>query len=289
MSLLISLIPAFLWGIQPLLLFKIKGNTIFQLLGTVYGTLIVSIIIYFFNQPQFHLNAFFMCMLSGASWTFGQFTQYVGFKEIGIASGTPIATALQLIGNPLTGILLFNEWPTLFNKLFGFLSLSLIIIGGIIIARVNPQQTQKKQLKFKHGFWILFIGTFGYIGYSTFPKLANVGGTDAILPQAFGMVITAIIIAKVSRTYHAKKVLFDCQILDNLILGFVFGIAAFYYLVSVHVNGVANGFIITQMDVVISTLGGIVIFKEIKKIKAIIFTILGLILIIIGGIVTSLI
>ncbi|MFN1208157.1 GRP family sugar transporter, partial [Enterococcus lactis] len=49
-------------------------------------------------------------------------------------------------------------------------------------------------------------------------------------------------------------------------------------------NGVANAFPLTQMNVVVSTLGGLIILKENKNRKEIIFTVIGLIMIVVAAI-----
>ncbi|MCT6859533.1 MAG: GRP family sugar transporter, partial [Apilactobacillus sp.] len=53
---------------------------------------------------------------------------------------------------------------------------------------------------------------------------------------------------------------------------------------SLKLNGVANAFPLTQMNVVVSTLGGLIILKENKNRKEIIFTVIGLIMIVVAAI-----
>ncbi|TPR41057.1 ribose uptake protein RbsU [Apilactobacillus micheneri] len=283
-NILIGLIPALLWGIQPIILLKARGSTINQLCGTVYGAFIVSLIVYLIYRPEIAMRPFILCLISGMCWTFGQMTQYQAFKSMGIALGTPLSTAMQLIGNPITAVIFFQEWPTAMDKYKGFFALLVIIIGIILITKNGKQDAPGSNYRYKYGFWILFIGTFGYIGYSAFPRLANVSGSDAIFPQAIGMVIAAIIFSFFITEYRVQKPLFSKFSFENMILGLIFGIAAFAYLVSIKLNGVATGFTLTQMDVVVATLGGMILFHEVKGKRKIFFTILGLLIIILGGI-----
>src|SRR5699024_12199941 len=70
--------------------------------------------------------------------------------------------------------------------------------------------------------------------------------------------------------------------------GILYAIAALAYILSVQDNGVNMAFVISQLCVVISTLGGLIFFHEKKTRKGLIFTIAGLILIIGGAMLTTL-
>ncbi len=56
---------------------------------------------------------------------------------------------------------------------------------------------------------------------------------------------------------------------------------------SVRDNGVNTAFVVSQLSVVISTLGGMLVLGEKKSKKGYIFTISGLILIFVGAILTT--
>ena len=49
-------------------------------------------------------------------------------------------------------------------------------------------------------------------------------------------------------------------------------------------NGLALGFTLTQMNVVIATLGGLLFLREEKTKKELFLTLLGLVLVVLGGV-----
>ena len=66
-------------------------------------------------------------------------------------------------------------------------------------------------------------------------------------------------------------------------------IAAIGYIISVRDNGVNTAFVVSQLSVVISTLGGMLFLHEKKTKKGYIYTIAGLIIILVGAILTTVI
>ncbi|GLB47059.1 putative sugar uptake protein [Philodulcilactobacillus myokoensis] len=287
MNILIGLIPALLWGLMPVAVNKSGGRPINQLIGTTYGAFIIALIVYLIKRPEISASTFWWCLLSGIFWTFGQLTQYTSFTKIGVSTAMPISTGMQLVGNSLIGVLFFGEWNSIEFKIIGFSAIVLIIIG-IALTTKTDSDNKINSAALKEGVLLLLFGTFGYAGYSAFPRIANADGWSALFPQILGMLITAVIFSiGLSKQNPVKDSLFSRHSILNMSTGFLFGLAAFVYLISTHLNGVATGFTISQMCVIVSTLSGIFIIGEHKSKRELTFVILGLILVVIGGIMTG--
>ncbi|WP_159991487.1 GRP family sugar transporter [Pelistega ratti] len=288
MNILIGLLPAFFWGILPLCVARIGGKPAQQILGTTFGILAVAIISSIFFLPiHFDAWAYLMCFLSGASWAFGQMNQYRAFTQIGVSKTMPISTGLQLVGTALMGVLIFGDWASSTQKIIGFIALTLITIG-IWLTTKQENPTQENAGNLKAGLITLLISTIGYIGYSFFPNFAtNLSGQEKFLPQAIGMATAAILLTR--RGEHQNRI-FDGKIAQNLIGGLVFSGAALTYLISIEPsrNGVATGFTLSQMNVVIATLGSIYLLGEKKTSLEMRFITIGLILVVSGGIMIGL-
>lgn len=111
MGLLIALIPAVGWGIQPLILKKIGGRPTNEILGTGIGAVLVGLLVQLFASPAgISVTTFLISLLSGAFWVIGQTGQYTSFNLIGVSKTMPISTALQLVGTSLIGVFAFGEW-----------------------------------------------------------------------------------------------------------------------------------------------------------------------------------
>jgi len=78
-NILIALIPALGWGLNPLLISKLGGKPVNQTLGTGIGALIVGLIVQLAVRPTVDASTFWLSALSGAFWVLGQIGQYTSY------------------------------------------------------------------------------------------------------------------------------------------------------------------------------------------------------------------
>lgn len=98
MGILIALIPAIGWGIQPLVLKKIGGRPTNEILGTGIGALLVGLVVQLFMSPGgISITTFLISLLSGAFWVIGQIGQYTTFNLIGVSKTMPIPLRCSLL------------------------------------------------------------------------------------------------------------------------------------------------------------------------------------------------
>lgn len=278
MNILFALIPALFWGLLPIVITKIGGNPIQQIIGTTLGTLLLAIVAYFIVNPAMNMTIFIFSFISGVFWTFGQMNQYKAFKLIGVSTAMPISTGMQLVTTSLMGVIFFGEWLKTEVKIIGFIAILLIVFGIYLTTKdENPAGATTNNMK--AGMLTLLISTVGYLGYSTFPRIDNIAGWDAFLPQAIGMFSTSVFLS----FFHKKESPWALRSMLNITGGIFFAVAALAYLISAQLNGIATGFTLSQMNVVIATLGSIFILGEKKTPKEFRFILSGLFLVVIGG------
>ncbi|VDG24054.1 GRP family sugar transporter [Lactiplantibacillus mudanjiangensis] len=274
-----GLVPAVIWGIMPVILHYIKGSAFEQLLGTTLGTLIMATLLFMWQRPVIDAATLVLAALSGLAWSVGQVGQYWSYQQLGVSKAFPISTGLQIVGNSLIGGLGLHEWATGAAIGKGVIGVAIIIIGILVGNLILKSTTQaaKSQLK---AYIVLILTTIGYWGYSFFPKLiVHENPVAAMLPQALGMVIMALILIKLLRTQPRLN---GYRIKLNTLGGLLFGVAAMAYLVSVTLNGMVNAFLLSQLNMVIATLLGVYLLKEPRQVSWWrLYT--GLALIIIGG------
>lgn len=281
MNILIALLPALGWGIQPLILKKIGGRPTNEILGTGIGTLIVGTIVYFFFSHQsISFGTFMIALASGAFWVIGQTGQYTSYNLLGVSRTMPISTGIQLIGTSLIGVFAFGEWAGTTAKIIGFGSIVLLVIGAALTA-VTEGKDQKSGLT--KGLIILVSTSVGYWVYSALPKLVDASGTSIFFPQMLGVFLAALIYI----LFKQPKAVSSDKSWKAVIVGIIFSVSAFAYIFSAQANGVATAYVITQLNVVISTLGGMFILKEKKTPKEFRLTLIGLALIVIGSVITA--
>lgn len=284
MNIVYMFIPAIAWGILPLAVAKVKGKPINQILGTTVGTLIVGIIALPFIKMNIDVKTFWLAALAGAFWVVGQLGQYTGYAKVGVSETMPISTGLQLIGTSLVGVVIFGEWASTNAKIWGFIGIALLIIGAILTS-VSDKGTSEGNEKNQVGTIIMLVcTTIGFIIYNSIPKAMSASGLAIFFPESVGMVLAVLIYLVFTKQLGELKAKSSWQ---SLIAGFIFAIAAIGYILSVKDNGVNTAFVVSQLSVVISTLGGMLFLHEKKTKKGYIFTISGLIIILIGAILTT--
>ncbi|MBU3851812.1 MAG: GRP family sugar transporter [Candidatus Paralactobacillus gallistercoris] len=282
MGIVCALLPALFWGFMPLIVKKVGGRPTNGILGTVMGALIVGILIQLGTHPQaINWQTFLVSMFAGACWVIGQVGQFAAYNKISVTTTMPISTALQLIGTSLIGVFVFGEWPSMFSKIVGFGDIILLIIG-VALTTVGGEKGNNHR-NMKQGLAILLLTSIGYWIYSAVPKAIHVPGTAMFFPQMLGAFLAAAVyVLLVDRHTFVEK-----KTWKNIIAGILWSIAAFLYIIAAKQIGIATAFTITQLCVVISTLGGIVFLHEHKNARELRFTLFGLALVVLGSFITA--
>ncbi|WP_125763814.1 ribose/proton symporter RbsU [Companilactobacillus hulinensis] len=291
LNILIGLMPMIGWGLFPILTGKFGGKPVNQILGATYGTLIAAVVVALARQtPMIGGKEFLFTFLSGACWSLGQILVFYAFSEMGVSRTMPISTGFQLIGASLWGVLVLGEWSSSSAKMIGFFSIVLIIFG-VWLTTYSEKKTPKSEggANAVKGILLVLFAEVGYLGYSAFPQAITVDGFQAFLPQALGMAVVATIFAIATKSNRDTKPFATKSSYTNIISGFFFAFAALTYLISARpdVNGLATGFTLSQMNVIIATLGGVYILHEHKTHKEMISVSAGLLLVVVAGIITA--
>ena len=284
MAYLIDLIPALGWGFMPLITGKVGGSEANQIFGIGAGASLIGLVAFLIMHPQVSMKAFLFSLLCGALWSTAQVGQFVSFKRIGVSNTVPLSTVFQLVGNSIIGVLIFGEWHSARALTIGFIALAIVIIGAMMTSftdRSNGQNVTAKDVLF------LLVTTVGYWVYSSFPKMPILAHEDSVgifLPEVLGILLGAIIYDLASGN---AKAFTQKEQYTNILAGISWGIAAFAYIFAARMLGVTVAFVFTQLNVIIATFGGILILHEHKSPRESKFTFWGIVLIVIGSIVTA--
>jgi len=283
MNILIALIPALGWGFMPIITGKVGGSPVNQMFGIGAGATVVGLVSYLVTQPSVSAQAFWFSVLCGALWTIGQIGQFISFKRIGVSGTVPLSTVFQLVGNSIIGMLIFGDWAGAHAKIIGIIALAIVVVGALLTSVSDSSDGQKMQTK---DALFLLCTTVGFWIYSSFPNMPIVKAespTGIFLPEMLGILLGSIIYA----LFTDKNSFKQKQQYQNMIAGVAWGIAAFAYIFSAKANGNTSAFIWTQLNVVIGTFGGIFVLHEQKSSRELKFTILGIVLIVVGSVATS--
>ncbi|QOH65129.1 glucose transporter GlcU [Bacillus amyloliquefaciens] len=278
MDILLALLPALFWGSIVLFNVKLGGGPYSQTLGTTIGALIVSFVLYLFVHPVLSGRIFIVGIISGLFWSLGQSNQLKSIQLMGVSKTMPISTGMQLVSTSLFGVIVFKEWSTPIAITLGILALIFIIIGIVLTSLEDKKgRAGGEPGNLKKGIVILLISTLGYLVYVVVARLFGVSGWSALLPQAIGMVIGGLLL-----TYKHKP--FNKYALKNILPGIIWALGNMFLFISQPRVGVATSFSLSQMGIVISTLGGIFILRESKTKRQLVAIAIGIILIIVAAV-----
>ncbi|KAF1295584.1 glucose transporter GlcU [Enterococcus sp. JM4C] len=280
MDILIALVPMVAWGSIGLVSGKIGGDANQQTLGMTMGAFLFSVVTVFVLQPAVSGWILLIGFLSGLFWSVGQNGQFHGMKHLGVSVGLPLSTGMQLILNTVAGAVFFHEWTKSKDYFLGITALIFLVMGAYLTVRQDDDgqpKTNQKMLNFSKGFRALIFSTIGYGSYTILITWAQIDPAAVILPQSVGMLVGASLFA-------FRKVSINRFVWKNMLSGLLWGAGNVCMLLTLQKVGLAVSFSLSQMGIIISTLGGIFILGETKTKKEMTYVILGCLLVILGGI-----
>ncbi|MGM0214746.1 GRP family sugar transporter [Enterococcus sp. AZ109] len=279
MTILLALVPMFAWGSIALVSGKLGGDANQQTLGMTMGAFLFALVTFILVHPTLDLRILVIGFLSGVFWSVGQNKQFHGMKLVGISVGLPLSTGFQLILNTIAGAVFFHEWTKSRDFILGFIALALLVFGAYLTAKQDNEagvKTDHQVLDFGKGMRALILSTIGYASYTIIITWAGLNPLAVIFPQSIGMLLGAGLFA-------FGKTSFDKYVWRNMLSGLLWGVGNICMLLTVQSIGLAIGFSLSQMGIIISTLGGIFLLGEHKTKKEMVFVVVGCLLIIAGG------
>ncbi|CAM4166157.1 glucose transporter GlcU [Bacillus luti] len=278
MDILLAILPALFWGSIVLFNVKLGGGPYSQILGTTLGALVFSIGVYIFMKPVLTPMVIIIGIISGLFWAVGQANQLKSVDLMGVSKTMPISTGMQLVSATLFGVIVFHEWSTTTSVILGVLALICIIVGIVLTSlQSNEEKNEEQTGNFKKGIVMLLISTLGYLVYVVIIRLFGIDGWSALLPQAIGMVLGGLML-----TFKHQP--FNKYAIRNIIPGLIWAAGNMFLFISQPRVGVATSFSLSQMGIVISTLGGIFILGEKKTKRQFNAIIIGIIFIVAAGV-----
>lgn len=292
-AILIGLVPALGWGFQGIVMQKIGGTTANKQMGMVLTALVMSAIIAFFVPIKWTSTLIIAAAINGIPWSIAQILQIKSFDYLGVSRAMPLTSGMQLVMAALVGIF-FNEWPHIWQLCLGFIGIAIIVIGTAMTAfteKTDAAQADHSPADMRRGIVITFISAALYIMYATAARFFQVDSFQILLPQALFMVASTIIISvfickkdSTDGVFGSEEGVFGKKSWQNMLTGVLWSIANIAVLFSNQENGVAVGWTLANMNLIVATLGGLFILHEKKTPKELKFVICGMVLVATGGI-----
>jgi glucose uptake protein GlcU len=231
-------------------------------------------------------DAFLHSFIAGLIWAVGGIAAFFGIKHLGLTRGPGIWIPGKTISSFLIGIAIFGELISggVTNLLLAIVSLMLLVVGMAIIILNPPAGSQEtKVVNIKTGLLAALAVIVFWSVYLIPLKMLPDPAYSKVLPMSIGMLIGTSLLG--------VRKLKEVRILNTSMAtfsGVIWGIANYTSLIMFDLMGVSRGFAISQLALVVNTLWGIFIFREITDAKTRIKILFGLAIALIGGIILSL-
>lgn len=274
MILFTALLPVIGWGLMPILANVKNTSTYQQLLGVSISAVIFSVIFTMITRPAFIWADFLISMMSGFFWSFGQFYQFKAIKQASVSKVMPISNGTQLIITALLGVILFQEWSKISHYFLGFFSIFVISIGIIATSFSEKVETRIS----KESIYSVALSSSFLALYVITNKVFKIDSHAIFLPQSLGMISCAFL-------FYLKKDRSPIKFEDfkfTLLSGGAWSVANVGMFITNDNLGVSLGYAISQTCVIVSTIGGILLFKEYKSKKEWYFILVGIACIVVG-------
>jgi glucose uptake protein len=262
----------------------LKINPIAQAFWLTVGHFLLSSIIFLFVFQTIPLKQFLPPFLAGIIWGVGIFSGYVAIRHLGITRALGIWVPVVIIVSTLWGLLFFGEAAKLGSGklILTLLGISLLIVATLAV--ISTLKGEKKITMVKVGILAALILGIFHGSYFVPLRASNLSIFVTFLPLTIGMVITTAILAKIQ---HVKFIYDKFSTLRMILAGLLLGGGNYLALLTVQSIGVAQGYPLTQLGIIVNTLWGVFVFKEITGIKSKIIIAVGILLAIIGAVVLN--
>jgi glucose uptake protein len=281
---LIALAPSLIFGVMSLLLVALGGNYRQQTMGEVTGALLVSLVLAPFLHVDWDLRAVVVSFLTGAVLGIGIQYQVQGLNHVGVSRTMPISTGGQLVGMALGGILLFGEWRGPGAMPIGILAL-VLLTAGVTCTTWTEGAPALAGVDWARGRVDLAVSTVCLVGYLLVQRAFGIGGEEAMLPQFAGCVVACLVLTspRLTPDLGARDTRWSRMTARQLIPGALWGIGVLLMQTNAARVGVAMGFSLSQLGVIISTLGGIFLLGERRTPRELAATLTGVVLVVAGA------
>ncbi len=299
-----------------------------QTMGQILGGSAVAAVLALFMGVDLSPRSLVVAIFAGVIMGLGILFQLRAFHAIGVSRQMTLTTGLQLVGISLSGILLFGEWVGSVAMPVGVFGIATLVAGiamaswteqGDLLPSSEAQgepftlayapevdlesnspdsgmlpslkQTlqQQKQLRRK-GIADTLISTAMFVSFLVIIRYFDVNPLRSFLPEAVGMLLVAFI--GTSPLFHRDSTtsgkLWVAPTFKAMVPGIMWGTGLVIVQVSQIKVGVAVGFALSQLGVIISTFGGIAWLGEKRSPKEMKVISAGVVLLVLGTVILAL-
>lgn len=230
------------------------------------------------------INLLALPFAAGILWSVGITLGFIGIRELGITRALGIWIPVNIIVGSLWGLIYFQEAKKLPADKLGLSIFGITLLVFAALTIISSIKTQKVTGNTKLGV-LCSIG-LGLLHGSVLVPLnaSNLPFSVTLLPFSIGMIAFTSILVFVNKL----NLKYDIRSIGRMVLaGLILGTGNLTALLTIKSLGYANGFALTQLAIIINTLWGIIVFKEVASARGKILIILGITIALIGAVILN--
>jgi glucose uptake protein len=242
------------------------------------GHFILSIVLFTFVVQPIPLQDFVLSFIAGVLWGIGIFAGFYAIKQLGITRAQGIWVPVVVTVSALWGLLFFGEAYKMGTEklVLSVVSIIILIIAALVV--IFSMRVEKSHSKNPHiGSGILAATLLGIFHGTFFVPLhaSKLSLFVTFVPLTLGMVTTSYLLARIQKT----PLTYSWQAILRMISGgLILGTGNYMALLTVQILGVAQGYPLTQLGIVVNTLWGILLFKEVTSTKGRVLVLIGIVI-----------
>lgn len=199
---------------------------------------------------RFPFNFTYFGLATGFLWATANFFSLGAIENLGLSKANPLWMSVAVLIAYLWGALYFKE---IGNILIGFLSVFILSLGAFLVN--SAQQSQTKNIR--KGLLFTFLASI-FWGTQLVPlKLSGLSAPEFFFSNSLGVFLTSCTIYLI----NFKGLIFK-NVSLSLLSGAIWNLGNLFALFTVVFLGVAKGYTLTQVGVLIAVSWGVFIFKE---------------------------
>lgn len=287
-DLLLALTPSLLLGTMSMLLVVLGGDDRQRVMGLLTGGFLMAAVATPFLDVHWDTRVLVVSFISGLLLGWGLFEQTVCLRVLGVSRTMPISTGGQLVAMSVGSVLLFGEWRQGAAPFFGAAAVIALVAGVWFTSRTEKEagSSQGADLDWAKGTKLLITSTVGLVSYLLLVQWFAIDGRSALLPQAAGYLLAGLVLTSPRLTpwVATDDTRWRWETFRQVFTGAMWGCAVLLLQISASRVGVAAGFTLSQLGVVISTTGGILLLGEKRTRKEMVWTLCGVSLVVLGAV-----
>lgn len=286
--------PGFIFAALTILFFgswavptkTLKNDPYVMAFWLTLGHFILSILIFIFTKVHGLRGEILLApLIAGILWAIGIASGYVGIKHLGITRALGTWVPLIIIISALWGLVFFGE-AKVFGTQKSFLTVLAIILLVFAALAIVFSAKSKKEILGNVKLGIIASVILALFHGSFFVPLRTINESIFItfVPLTFGMILTTFVI-----TFLKKLNIFSdlWSTLRMTLAGLILGGGNYCALLTIQFLGVSQGYPLTQLGIIVNTLWGTLVFKEVKSLQGKILIVIGVATAILGAIILN--